>query len=293
MEKLIQIDGDKVRDFILKEGITTIGRDSSNSIVLDDKSISRCHSKISNTKGKVTIIDLDSSNGIFINGEKVSGKVLENNDEILIGNSRFIFFKKKPLNKDQDNNRNPSLSLRDKELRAEVLKKMEDEKNSLMTPSLNNLNVKHLTIISQTPLFDLLTGEELKCIAGFINKKTFFGGDLIYAEGSVGDSLYIIVSGRVELTKRTSKGKKTRIAILERGNVFGEMSLLDDNPRSATAAALSKVELLYISDRDFSNLCSIYPNSALKIVKRIARTLSLRLRRMSAQYVDFIDDHLE
>lgn len=74
-------------------------------------------------------------------------------------------------------------------------------------------------------------------------KLTFAAGETIFRQGYPGDFAYIVVAGQVEILDIMTDGSEFRIAILEVGQMFGEMALLDDKPRSATARALTDVQL--------------------------------------------------
>ncbi|KAF0185184.1 MAG: cyclic nucleotide-binding protein [Nitrospirae bacterium] len=82
-----------------------------------------------------------------------------------------------------------------------------------------------------------------------VDKLKFSAGDLVVKEGSFGDSIYLILSGTVEISKNV-KGKKAVIAILEKGAIIGELSFIDKKPRPASGRAISDVEIGVI-DKEF------------------------------------------
>jgi len=83
--------------------------------------------------------------------------------------------------------------------------------------------------------------------------KTFRKGDVIIEEGSYGTSAYVIKSGKVEVSE-LAKNKKIVLATLEEGQIFGEMGLVEDQPRSATVAAFDDVQLAVLSRDSFNDL---------------------------------------
>ncbi len=113
--------------------------------------------------------------------------------------------------------------------------------------------------------FSLLTGNGIE--TRFIR-----AGGLIFREGEAADELFVIKSGQV----RIQVGNKT-MADLPADTIFGEMALIDNEPRSATATALTDVELVPVSEKQFLFLVSQTPNFALKVM----RTLAQRLRSMN------------
>ncbi len=102
-------------------------------------------------------------------------------------------------------------------------------------------------------------------------------GDIIFSEGEIGNEMYILQSGTVELLK--SIGKETRVlATLEKGDFFGEMSVLEDLPRTASARAKTDVELVRINGATFDSMLK----GNTEIAVRMMRKLSRRLRDVTA-----------
>ncbi len=104
--------------------------------------------------------------------------------------------------------------------------------------------------------------------------RTFQPGEVIFREGDIGNEMFSIKKGKVEL--RT--GDEV-LDVLEECEVFGEMALVDKLPRSATAVALETVELVPIDERKFNFMVQQTPNFAITIV----RMMALRLRRKDAR----------
>jgi CRP-like cAMP-binding protein len=105
---------------------------------------------------------------------------------------------------------------------------------------------------------------------------TFRAGDTILSEGEVGDTAYLINSGSVEVI--VGKGNKARnVGTLEAGEVFGEMSLIDPGPRSATVRALSDTECVVTTYDELTDTFKEYPERAFEFMK----TLAGRLRHMN------------
>ena len=107
-------------------------------------------------------------------------------------------------------------------------------------------------------------------------------GEIIIEEGELGQALYIIEQGSVEVLKG-EEGARNRIAVLSRGELFGEMSLIEDELTSATVAAGSEVELLVIRKSDFLGLLEQNPEIALKVYQTFCHILSERLRKTSGE----------
>jgi len=97
-------------------------------------------------------------------------------------------------------------------------------------------------------------------------KETFQSGEVILEEGTKGSSAYVIISGAVEVLKR-SGDKEVTVATLGEGKVFGEMGLIEDRPRSATIKALSKVTVRIIDREQFNDLLRVKPAILIPIIK--------------------------
>ena len=103
-------------------------------------------------------------------------------------------------------------------------------------------------------------------------------GEVIFHEGDLGTEMYLIQEGKVEILRLTSEGPQ-RLALLEKGDFFGEMSILDELPRTATAAAVTDARLVEINGATFDEMLRANPEIAI----RIMRKLSLRVRQIDEQ----------
>lgn len=111
-------------------------------------------------------------------------------------------------------------------------------------------------------------------------------GDLLFDEGSQGGSMGIVAKGAIDIYK-----KDQRIATLSAGRTYGEMSLIDHQPRSATAVAKTDSTLLIITQAMFNQLSEDHPRLALKVVLKIAYFLSQNLRKTSGELSDLLQSH--
>ena len=118
--------------------------------------------------------------------------------------------------------------------------------------------------------------------------------EVIFEEGSIGDEFYIIESGKVEISQRIG-GRKTAIAVLEKGDFFGEMAALTDAPRSATARAVGKVALMSFSIESLLQRMQANPQFTVSLLQTLInrlrsttstlRTLIARLYALDAGFV--------
>ncbi len=127
-------------------------------------------------------------------------------------------------------------------------------------------------ILANVWLFSGMSKESLDKLASFTFTKGYKPGDVIIEEGRSGNGLYVITSGQVEVTKGAA-GAAKRLATLTNGDFFGEMSLLDEWPRSATVRALEDTSCLGIDRWLFLNQLRKDPQLAIVMLQAMARRL--------------------
>lgn len=132
-----------------------------------------------------------------------------------------------------------------------------------------------VALCSGSPLFEMLSNQELDAICALLVPKDIAAGGVIFAEGALGDGLYLIASGEVEVFQTAH----TRpIATLTVGDCFGEMALVDKEYRSATVKARTDVQLLHLSPEALADFRKAQKDGFAFLVMNIARLLSVRLR---------------
>lgn len=134
-----------------------------------------------------------------------------------------------------------------------------------------------LDTLRQLPLFAALTRPELHVVDGLLNERSFLQGEIIFDEGEAGQTLYVVISGRV-LICRQGEPEAGKFAELEAGTVFGELALLDHAPRAAQARAVEDCVLVSLSRGDFESLLDTHSTIASKIALQLARQLGRQLR---------------
>jgi CRP/FNR family cyclic AMP-dependent transcriptional regulator len=144
-----------------------------------------------------------------------------------------------------------------------------------------------LEILKDNEIFKGLNDEEVKEIAGICFRKEYKNGSIIFEENSKGSEMYILVEGKVDI--QMSMGIETDLAtvhIIEPGEIFGELSLVDKSPRSATTKAAGDA-VTYILEADkFENLVTANYRIGYTVMKNIARIVSTRLRERNIKYTE-------
>lgn len=140
-------------------------------------------------------------------------------------------------------------------------------------------------ILKRVPFFRDLNAEEITEVAAAGKVVPYQKDMVLFKEGDVGEALYIVVDGSVRISKSVPKLGEQVIAFVEQGSFFGEMSLLDDFPRSATAIAQQDSKVLFMDRSAFLSLVEGNPVIGSKILWAFCRTLSLRLREASDRIV--------
>jgi uncharacterized membrane protein len=114
--------------------------------------------------------------------------------------------------------------------------------------------------------FALLQEQDRQALADVVDSISLKTGETLFQAGEPGDSLFVVRSGSVELFIKDTVGQKIVLTIAEAGSLFGELSLLDDGPRTATAVALSDTELLMLDRDDLLLLFQKRPDAALNML---------------------------
>lgn len=138
--------------------------------------------------------------------------------------------------------------------------------------------------IRDVPLLARLPDEDVSLLASRGRVRRYNAGTTIFHEGDPGDALYVVVDGRVRITRLSGSGSEATLAIVSKGDCFGEFALLDSRPRSATATAQMPTRTFVVSREDFREWVRQRPEASLALLE----TLSLRLRRTDEAITDLM-----
>jgi CRP-like cAMP-binding protein len=147
-----------------------------------------------------------------------------------------------------------------------------------------------IDILKNLNLFSGLNEQALEVLSRLFNEKNYRKGDVIFLEGSSGNSMMIIVSGDVRISLQSGiNNEEETLMVLKKGDQFGEMALLENLPRSADVIAHTDVMILEISRENFLQFINNHPDSGTKILLNLAKNLSVRLREADAKIKTFVN----
>ena len=147
------------------------------------------------------------------------------------------------------------------------------------------------TKCSNMGFFSGLSEDVLQELTKDLERIQFKKGEAIITEHSWGDNLFFICKGKVEINKGLHNPETpfAQLSILQAGDFFGEMGIIEDSPRSASVVALEDVELMIIPREAFHNMIFAYPLIMLNLV----RTISGRLRSTNERFVELVDEMIK
>lgn len=128
--------------------------------------------------------------------------------------------------------------------------------------------------LARVPLFEGLTPPELQRIAATVRQQEYVAGTPLVWQGTTGAGFFVITAGKVRVVQQRQDGDVRELAVLGAGDTFGEMALLDEQPRSGTAITLEPTTALVLPVWDFRAILRENPDIILKLLA----VLSLRLR---------------
>jgi len=139
-------------------------------------------------------------------------------------------------------------------------------------------------ILGRVPVFEELDRDELRQIERIVHRRTYRPQETIVRQGAPGVGMYIIQSGTATVLLESGDGQVIRLAELSDGQFFGEMSLLDESPRSASVAASDRSEVIGFFRADLMGIIAQSPRLGLKIVSRLNMLMARRLQETLLEY---------
>jgi len=128
-------------------------------------------------------------------------------------------------------------------------------------------------VLKAVPLFTSFPDDQLRMLTTMVTRRSAARSTTIMAGGDATDSLYIVLSGRLKVMMSDAEGKEVILSILGPGEFFGEMGLIDDEPRSASVVTIEPCELLAIAKRDFKKCLLENNEMAMAVMRGLVKRL--------------------
>lgn len=156
--------------------------------------------------------------------------------------------------------------------------------------SVNNLHNAEATL-RQVSLFMEFDPEEMATFLEFVDPIRFRQGELLMRQGDQTSGMFIVIEGRLRAVAKLPDGRKVVMHRMRSGDIFGELSIIDDYPRSADLIVDEDCLVLKITNTVVETLFNLHPSAAFKILLGISRTLVRRLRESDKRLLlDFPDE---
>lgn len=139
---------------------------------------------------------------------------------------------------------------------------------------------ERILLLKQSSIFSKVSTDDLRYVAQALEEDVFFPGERVFDISDQGDHLYIVVEGKIGISIDPNPVKKEYVAFIGPGEAFGEMNLVDDLPRSATAHVIEDTRVLVLEKSRLRGLLLSYPEISVGMM----RALSLKIREGHARY---------
>ena len=145
-----------------------------------------------------------------------------------------------------------------------------------------------MEFLKNSMVFSELEEVDLKILLPLFKKSEIKAGKTVFIENMPGESLFLIESGEVEISKMLSEGDEQLLVTISPGEVFGELAIMDEAPRSATARVCEDSLLWRIEKSDYDHLCRDHPSTALHFARNLIRLFCKRIRDNNQDYREMI-----
>ena len=147
----------------------------------------------------------------------------------------------------------------------------------------------NVAFLRSVPVFGGLEGDSLAHVVHTLEEREFRKGEYVFNEGELGRTMYVVREGEVEVLRRNEHGIRVPIVRLGPGECFGEMALVELQPRSGTVVATQKTVCYSLTNLDLYNLYREDNYAYVIVLQNICRMMSRRLRKADSRIVEFID----
>jgi CRP/FNR family cyclic AMP-dependent transcriptional regulator len=146
------------------------------------------------------------------------------------------------------------------------------------------VNDRDEQVLGRAPLFEALDEGAAKTLRASVAEMNLVRGQTLFSEGDAGDRLYLVLDGKVKLTRTAPDGRENLLSVLGPGEMFGELSLFDPRPRTASAVAITEARLAGLGHDDLRPFLTGHPEVAVHLLRALAR----RLRRTNEVMADLV-----
>ncbi len=139
-------------------------------------------------------------------------------------------------------------------------------------------------VLARAGLFQGVAGEAAEALASSLQYADYSRGETVFLEGEQGDTLYIVLTGKVKIGRRATDGRENMLSVMGPSDMFGELSLFDPGPRTATATVVTEARLASLAHASLKPWITDRP----EIAEQLLRVLARRLRRTNDALADLI-----
>jgi CRP/FNR family transcriptional regulator len=139
-------------------------------------------------------------------------------------------------------------------------------------------------VLASVPLFAALDADSAATLESVLTTRTVSRGHIVFREGDEGDRLFIVIDGKVKISRAAADGRENLLAVLGTGEMFGELSLFDPGPRTASVSAVTDATLASLDHDDLRPLLFERPGVAVELLQALAQ----RLRRTNEAMADLV-----
>lgn len=158
--------------------------------------------------------------------------------------------------------------------------------NLFKTPTAKS-DLEH--VLTSMPPFKNLGSKYIKTLMKLVHNRVYAANEYIFYQGDPGIGLYIIIKGEVLITQTVEGQERFDITLLGRGDFFGEVALLDEETRTASAIAMKESQLAVIFKPDLDEFIEAHPRYGIKILRGISQIIATRLRSLNIDYFNLYE----
>lgn len=143
-----------------------------------------------------------------------------------------------------------------------------------------------INFLRNVPLFSTLTRRELRHLNSIVHHRTYQADEFLFRKGQPGAAMFIIKSGEINILDQDHHHRENVVATLKDNSFFGELALLDDSPRSASAKAVTTTEIYAFFRNDLDRLMSAFPHIGLQVYRALSLIIGVRLKSANEQLLN-------